>query len=232
MRIAALYDVHGNLPALEAVLEDLDADGMDVIVVGGDVLWGPSQAECISLLRSAGASFVRGNCERAVLGSQSASSAWCRERLSPEDRQLVSTWPETLELSHDDLGRVLFCHATPRSDEENLTSATSDEVVAAALAGVHVDIVVGGHTHVQLVRQVPDRPRLVNAGSVGLPCQGDAGAYWAVLGPGVDLRRTEYDLERALALAYGSGFPHASDFEELIRGNVRVDSATAYFDGS
>ena len=68
--------------------------------------------------------------------------------------------------------------------------------------------------------------------AVGLPCQGDAGAYWAVLGPDVDLRRTEYDLERAVALAYGSGFPHASDFEELVRGNVRADSATAYFEGS
>ena len=232
MRVAALYDVHGNLPALEAVLDDLDAEGIDSIVVGGDVLWGPSQAECISLLRSAGASFVRGNCERSVLGSQSGSAAWCRERLSPEDRQLVSTWPETLELSHADLGRVLFCHATPRSDEENLTPASSDEDVAAALAGLSVDVVVGGHTHVQLVRQVPDRPRLVNAGSVGLPCQGDAGAYWAVLGPDVDLRRTEYDLERALALLHESGFPCASDFEELMRGNVRADSATAYFDGS
>ena len=74
MRVAALYDVHGNLPALEAVLDDLDAEGVDSIVVGGDVLWGPSQAECISLLRSAGASFVRGNCERDVLGSKSGSA--------------------------------------------------------------------------------------------------------------------------------------------------------------
>jgi predicted phosphodiesterase len=230
VRVAALYDVHGNLPALEAVLADVDAEGVDAIVAGGDVLWGPSQAECIALLRSAGAEFIRGNCERAVLERQSASAAWCNERLAPEDRELVSTWPAMLELSHGDLGRVLFCHATPRSDEENLTLTTSDEELSAALAGVHAEVVVGGHTHVQFVRQAPGSPRLVNAGSVGLPCQGKAGAYWAVLGSNTQLRRSEYDVERALAMLRESGFPRAGDFEELVTGRVRAESATAYFD--
>lgn len=230
MRVAALYDVHGNLPALEGVLADASAEGIDAIVAGGDVVWGPSQAECISLLRSAGADFIRGNCERAVLTSQSASAAWCNEQLSPEDRQLVSTWPETIEVLHAELGRILFCHATPRSDEENLTSATSDDELAAALAGVQADVVVGGHTHVQLVRRALQGPRLVNAGSVGLPCHGEAGAYWAVLGPDIELRSSAYDVERAVAMLRQSGFPRAGDFEELIRGRVRAESATAYFD--
>jgi predicted phosphodiesterase len=230
VRVAALYDVHGNLPALEAVLSEVAKEDVDVIVSGGDVLWGPSQSECVALLRGAGASFIAGNCERDVLESPAESATWCRDRLTPEERDLVATWRPTLELDVDGLGRVLFCHATPRSDEENLTQQTSDDDVAEALAGVGVDVVLGGHTHVQLDRQVPGAPRLVNAGSVGLPCQGEPGAFWAVLGPDVELRRTEYDVERALALVRASGFPRAEALEDPIRGRVRAESATAYFE--
>ena len=126
MRVAALYDVHGNVPALEAVLTEVEREHVDLVVAGGDVLWGPQQSECIALLRGVGGSFVSGNCEREVLAARTEGAAWCHDRLTREERELVSTWPSTLAADVGDLGRVLFCHATPRSDEENLTDLTPE----------------------------------------------------------------------------------------------------------
>jgi len=231
MRVAALYDIHGNLPALKAVLEEVAREQVDAIVVGGDVLWGPLQPECLNVLRAAGALFLAGNCERDVLGVVDVSSRWCRDQLTTDDVEFVSAWPATLELELDGLGHALFCHATPRSDRENLTRLTADEDVAAALFGVDADIVVCGHTHVQLDRLVPNRPRLVNAGSVGLPYQGDTGAFWAILGVDIEFRRTPYDVESAVALLSETGFPGAADvFGESLRGTISAESATAFFE--
>jgi predicted phosphodiesterase len=230
VRIAALYDVHGNLPALEAVLAEVEAEYVDRIVVGGDVLWGPFQSECLTALRDAGGVFVSGNCERDVLAGVDDSSVWCRAQLAAEELELVAGWPPTIELDVDGLGTVVCCHATPRSDVENLTRATPDGVLAEALREVTADVVVGGHTHVQLDREVPGGPRLVNAGSVGLPFQGAPGAFWALLGPGVELRRTPYDVDAAVAALRSSGFPGAAEFEDSIRGRASAESATAYFE--
>lgn len=231
MRVAALYDVHGNLPALEAVLAEVEQLGVDAIVSGGDVLWGPLQRECLDLLQQVGALCVRGNCERDVLAPSSETTHWCAVRLSDDDRRLVEGWAPTLALASPALGDVLFCHATPRSDEEILTRSTPDETVREALAGVEADVVVAGHVHVQHDRSATDAPRLVNAGSVGLPYQGVAGAHWALLGETIELRRTEYDVERAVRLLTEPGFPSFADtFEESLRGLVTAESATAYFE--
>ncbi len=231
MRVAALYDVHGNLPALDAVLAEVRREGIETIVAGGDVLWGPFQAECLDALRAADAIFVSGNCERDVLGLDDDSCRWCREQLGPDDRAAVGAWPSTVELDVDGLGRILFCHATPRSDEEILTSRTPDEDVATALVGVMADVVVCGHTHVQQDRHVSGAPRLVNAGSVGLPYQGRDGAYWAALGPAVELRRTEYAVESALSALCASSFPSVEEiFTEALRGQVSAQSATEHFE--
>ena len=231
MRVAALYDIHGNLPALEAVLEEVARDSIDAIVVGGDVLWGPLQPACLAALRAARALFLAGNCERDVLGAVDESSRWCRDQLTTEDVEFVSAWSATLELGLEGLGRVLFCHATPRSDDENLTRLTPDGDVAAALFGVDADIVVCGHTHVQLDRRVPNSPRLVNAGSVGLPYQGETGAFWTILDTDVEFRRTPYDIESAIALLSETGFPGAAEvFGESLRGRISAESATAFFE--
>jgi predicted phosphodiesterase len=231
MRVAALYDVHGNLPALEAVLADVDREHVDAVVCGGDVLWGPFQSECVDLLRARGALFVSGNCEREVLAAVDESSRWCLESLSPGDREYVATWPPRVELDVDGVGRVLFCHATPRSDEEIVTRLTPAAAVTAALEGVEADLVVCGHTHVQLERLIPGSPTLVNAGSVGLPYQGEPGAFWALLGESVELRRTEYDVEHALDSLRTSGFPSAAEiFADSLRGVASAESATAYFE--
>ena len=231
MRVAALYDVHGNLPALEAVLAEVGQLGVDAIVSGGDVLWGPLQQECLDLLSEANALCVRGNCERGVLAPTTESERWCADRLTESDRELVAGWPLTLSLTVPSLGEVLFCHATPRNDAEILTRSTPDDEVREALAGVTADVVVAGHVHVQDDRATPGAPRLVNAGSVGLPYEGVPGACWALLGETVELRRTEHDVERAASVLASAGFPSFSDtFEESVRGLVAAESATAYFE--
>lgn len=231
MRVAALNDIHGNLPALSAVLAEVEDQKVDAIVVGGDVLWGPFQAECLAALRAAGALFLAGNCERLVLSASDESNSWCRERLAPDELQFVSDWPATVELDVEGLGRVLFCHATPRSDEEVLTRITPDSEVAAAFFGVEADVVVCGHTHVQYDRRLPAAPRLVNAGSVGLPYEGKSGAFWAILGPEVQLRGTTYDVDRAFAALTSSQFPDAGEiFGESLRGEASADSATEHFE--
>ena len=231
MRVAALYDVHGNLPALESVLAEVAQDPPDQIVVGGDVLWGPYQAECVELLREAGARFLAGNCERHVLREGGEADIWCREQLDAELLADVARWPATIELDVRGLGRVMFCHATPRSDDEIITRLTPDEAVAEALAGIDVDVVVCGHTHVQVDRVAPGAPRLVNAGSVGMPCEGKPGAFWAVLDGGVEHQRTPYAVEPALARLRERGFPSFDDvFAAQVRGEVTAESASEYFE--
>ncbi|HEX3267261.1 MAG TPA: YfcE family phosphodiesterase [Gaiellaceae bacterium] len=206
MRVAALYDVHGNLPALEAVLVDLEREGVDAIVFGGDLTWGPLPAETLSLARSIErARFVRGNCDRDP-------DEWERSCLAEEEVAFLQTLPVTLELDG-----VLYCHATPRSDEEVVTPATSDERLAAILAGVEQQTVVAGHTHMQQDRRLPD-VRFVNAGSVGLPYEGEVAAFWALLADGdVELRMTPVDRGRIERMLRESRWPPAP---EILRENV------------
>jgi predicted phosphodiesterase len=230
-RVAALYDVHGNLPALEAVLAEVREEEIGTIVVGGDVLWGPFQRECVSALRAAGARFVAGNCERTVLAAADDNTRWSRQQLDTDTIRFVAGWPSTVALDVDGLGHVLFCHATPRSDEETITRQTSARDLVVAFADAAADVVVCGHTHVQYDRGVPGGARVVNAGSVGLPYQGEPGAYWAILGPAVELRRTSYDVEPALETLLASGFPSAGDvFPESLRGSITAESATEHFE--
>jgi predicted phosphodiesterase len=110
----------------------------------------------------------------------------------------------------DGLGAVLFCHGSPRSDEEILTRISAEARVAAAVAGVEERVVVSGHTHVQFDREIAGK-RLVNPGSVGMPYGAQPGAYWALLGPDVQLRRTAYDLEAAAEAVRATGFPAAGE---------------------
>ena len=191
LRVAALYDIHGNLPALDAVLAELAAD---VVVIGGDFVMGPWPAETLERLRSLDGDvrFIRGNADREVVSGEPGLAPphmmeFVRAKLSPAQVDFLRSLPltETIE-------RTLFCHATPRNDEEIFTRDSPDERWAAALAGVEADIVVCGHTHVQFDRRVGD-VRLVNAGSIGMPYEREPGAYWVLLdGADVELRRTEY----------------------------------------
>jgi predicted phosphodiesterase len=138
LTVAALYDVHGNLPALDAVLAEPDVAAAEVVVFGGDLVWGPWPAECLERAESLGdrAHFVRGNCETLVLEGASTDHSWARDRLDDEQRTRISRWPPTLSLDVDGLGLTLFCHATPRSEVEILTPDAPEGEWREALAGV------------------------------------------------------------------------------------------------
>jgi putative phosphoesterase len=207
VRVAALFDIHGNLPALDAVLEDVERENVDAIVVGGDFTAGPFPNETTARLRALGdrVRFIRGNCERELLEGTDDGLIGCVPPLDDETRVFVGDLPLTVTLDVDGLGRTLFCHATPRSDDEILTRASSDERVAAALAGIDEHTVVCGHTHVQYDRPVGD-VRLVNAGSVGMAYEEEPGAYWLLLGPGVEHRQTGYDVDAFVEAAVAAGF--------------------------
>jgi putative phosphoesterase len=236
MTIAALYDIHGNLPALEAVLEDVRRASVDEIIVGGDVLPGPMPTETLDLLLSIDAPirFLMGNGDRATLGQRAGveSSAippafreaisWVAGQLSDAHARAVGAWPATQSAAIDALGSVLFCHATPRNDTEIFTRLTPEDRLEPVFANVAADVVICGHTHMQFDRTVGGR-RVINAGSVGMPF-GEPGAYWLLLGRSIELRRTAYDLERAAERIRATAYPGAKEFAE---GNVLAPPAEA-----
>ena len=239
MRVAALYDIHGNLHALEAGLSEVDREGVDALVLGGDFSAGPLAAETVDRLRALGerARFLRGNAERELadpawpLDDDAAAERFqfVRAQLGPERLDFVRALPEHVVVDVDGLGSVLFCHGSPRTDMEVLTRATPEERLRAAIAGVDADIVVCGHTHAQWRREVDGRT-VVNAGSVGMPYEGRPGAYWALLGPTIEHRRTDYDVEAAVAASRACGYPDADEFAETLVQPAAADEATAYFE--
>jgi predicted phosphodiesterase len=227
MRVAALYDVHGNLPALEAVLEEVDREQPDAIVFGGDIIAGPMPRETLERVRSLGhAHLIRGNADRIALELRGGLrhegeglGDWVGEQLTDEEAEFLGRLPVTITLDVGGLGPTCFCHATPRDDEEIFSERDSDEIVREMLAGTQENTIVCGHTHMQVDRRV-GRWRVVNAGSVGLPYERDPGARWALLGPSVELRRTEYDLEdaaRRLRETAGSRSRDSGVIESLLR---------------
>jgi len=135
---------------------------------------------------------------------------WTAQQLTPEHERAIARWPKTLPLEIAGLGSVLFCHGTPRSETEVFTRLTSEDRLLPLFAGLEASVVVCGHTHMQFDRMI-GRTRVVNAGSVGMPF-GEPGACWALLGPGVELRRTRYDLAKAAARIRSTQYPQAREF--------------------
>lgn len=239
MRVAALYDIHGNLPALEAALADVERLGVDAIVVGGDVALGPMPRETLERLLALGGAvrWVRGNADRELVspaangdGVWRLRSAWAAGQLTSAHRDLLRGLPTTLTVEIEGLGPTLFCHGSPRSDEEIITSASPDERLLPMLASVTERVVVCGHTHVQFDR-VAKHTRIVNAGSVGMPYEGSPGAYWALLGPGVSLRRTSYDVEAAAERIRSTAYPEPDELlSDLFESPVPAAEATGAFE--
>jgi predicted phosphodiesterase len=197
LRVAALYDVHGNLPALEAVLAEVPDDAE--IVIGGDVAYGPFPSETLDRLRALGdrVHWLRGNADRELTpGEQGladpANIDWVRGRLSAAQLSFLYGLPPTVTLDVDGLGRVLFCHATPQNDLDIFTERTPEERLVPVFAGVAADLVVVGHTHMQFDRAVAGL-RVVNAGSIGMAYEDAPGAYWTLLGPAVEHRQTAFE---------------------------------------
>lgn len=227
MRVAALYDIHANLPALEAVLVDIRQCGVDRVVVGGDVLPGPMPRETMTSLQELElpTEFIQGNGDREVLARmrgrkptplpKEAQEAieWAAGELDAEHERTLASWGLTLQLEIEGLGKVLFCHATPRSDTDNFTRITPEEQLVPIFKWTGADVVVCGHTHMQFDRMI-GRIRVLNAGSVGMPF-GDPGAYWLLLGPeGAELRHVRYDLAKAADRIRKTPYTQAEQFAE------------------
>jgi putative phosphoesterase len=224
MRVAALYDIHGNLPALEAVLNEVRSAQVDLIVVGGDVLPGPMPRETLEYLLNLDlpVRFIRGNGDRVVLAQMRGIEPaevpeqfregirWDAQQLTAKLESLLASWPATLRLEIAGPGDVLFCHATPRNDTDIFTRLTPDDRLRPIFDAVDGNIVVCGHTHMQFDRTVGDI-RVINAGSVGMP-YGEPGAYWLLLGPHLELRHTIYDLAQAASRIRATKYPDAEHF--------------------
>lgn len=222
--VAALYDLHGNLPALDAAIDRAEAAHADCFVIGGDIALGPMPGEVLDRLAALGprALYLRGNCDRLMVdacdGRPIASVpaavrdnvVWAAAQLDRQQRDFLAALPMTITVDVDSLGAVLFCHATPRSDDEIFTRRTPDDRLRPMLSTTHEAIIVCGHTHMQFQRRL-DGAQIVNAGSVGMPF-GAAGAHWLRLGPGIELERTEYDLASAAARIRRTAYPQAAEF--------------------
>jgi predicted phosphodiesterase len=197
---------------------------VDCVVVGGDVLPGPMPRETLAYLLDLGipTKFIYGNGESAVLeeiaGRNPASVPetyrpiirWTAQQLPEEYKSMLAGWPATVLLEISELGRVLFCHATPRNDTEVFTRLTPEERLLPIFAGLKVEVVVVGHTHMQFDRMIGST-RVVNAGSVGMPF-GAPGAHWLLLGPDVQLRHSSYDLASAAERIRKTDYPQAEEF--------------------
>jgi predicted phosphodiesterase len=200
-------------------------------VFGGDLAAGPVPAETLDRIMQLDALVIRGNADRELLGNETAGllDEWVRAQLEDRHREYIAGLAETVELDIEGLGRVLFCHGSPRSDEEMILRTTPDEWVREMLAGVEAVVVVCGHTHMQFDRVV-DGVRVVNAGSVGLP-YGAPGAHWLALGPDVEHRRTPYDSDAFADRVAASDWPKAVRFaEENIRNVPSEEEALEFFE--
>jgi predicted phosphodiesterase len=234
-RVAALFDVHANLPALDAVLAEVRAANVDLIVFGGDVVPGPMTRETLArvLQLDIPTRFIHGNGELAVLamieapdpdsvsytgttaGAPLPPSArevvrWTATQVQPDYTHVLASWPKTIRLNVTGVGEVLFCHGTPTSETDAFTRLTPEEALLPVFDGLGVSLVVCGHTHMQFDRSI-GTTRVVNAGSVGMPF-GRTGSDWLLLGPDVELRNTTYDLDEAADRVRGTAYPQAAEF--------------------
>ena len=243
-RVAALADVHGNAPALETVLAEVAEEAPDLVVFCGDLTWGSLPQETLALVYALEipARFVSGNADRRLLELRagevedpSPRERWMLEQHRDQDLDNLATFEPTVSVEVDGLGATCFSHGSPRSDEECVTERTPPERVREFMAGVEADVVVTAHVHLQYDRVV-DSVRLLSPGSVGLPNGDGGGAYWALLGPDVELRRTEYDVEAAMELMRATDDPIVETIVALMleppsRDEVLDDVETRVFAG-
>lgn len=177
MPVATLYDVHGNIRALEAVLQEIPDDA--TIVVGGDVAAGPFPQETVDRLRALGdrVRWIRGNADRELVAGEEGLAPpdlieWVRSKLDTGTIEWLGRLPPTLVC-----GQVLYCHASPRNDVDIFTERTPVERIAFLVEDVAADAIVCGHTHMQFDRTIAGK-RVINSGSVGMSYDEPRGAYW------------------------------------------------------
>lgn len=223
-RVAVLGDVHGNAVALAAVLDEIRHEDVELVLWTGDLSWGWEPSATLELVRSVEipARYVRGNAERSLLELRNAQAealtereAWMLEHHTGVDFAFVESFETSVSVHIEVLGATRFCHGSPRSDEELLTAGTPARRIAEATSGIVERVLVTGHTHAQYDREVAGI-RTANPGSVGMPYEGRPGSYWALLGPDVELRCTEYDLDEVVARLRASGFPEPEQLVQIL----------------
>ena len=228
-RVAVVADVQGNAVAMAAVARDVLDLRPDALVFGGDLTWGPLPVETWSFVAElrdqveAPVFFVRGNAERTLAELRAgtntrpptARTRWMVAQHAEETLDVIETFSSTITLDVHGIGRTRFCHGSPRNDEELITPRTPEPRMIALLEQVDEAVLVSAHTQIQFQRRIAGI-RSLNPGSVGLPYQGAGGAYWALLGPDVELRRTDYDLKAALAAYRVSDDPLADALIETL----------------
>jgi predicted phosphodiesterase len=224
VRIEALYDIHGNAPALEAVLSEIK--DVDVFLIGGDVVWGPWPRETLALLQCLpNARFILGNTDREVFNRSPNGkdiNDWCADRLTNDQSDFLQSWLPTISLDG-----ILFCHGSPRRDTDRITIATPAERVLEWCDGVKEKTIVCGHTHAQFERRVDGR-MIVNPG-VGNPF-GDPGAYWATFDSKCHLRFTRYDTITVARCMLNSGFPRAERMASELRAPDPIEQSVRAVD--
>jgi putative phosphoesterase len=225
MKIAAIYDLHGNLPALEAALEEIRCENVDLLVVGGDILPGPMPPEMLEMLLNLEipTQFIQGNGEIDALNVMREKSIdrvpelyrdiviWSAQQIADYENVLAS-WAKTFSIGIDGIGKVLFCHATPRDDNEIFTRLTDEKRLLPIFTNLDADLVICGHTHLQFDRMIGE-VRVVNAGSLGMPF-GKTGADWLLLSNKIEFRHTDYDLDEAVKRILETDYPQAKSFAE------------------
>ena len=234
MRVAVLSDIHGHLPALDAALADVATAGVDRIVVTGDIAAGPMPVPVLERLLGLGERvvWVRGNGDRELYeptpDPPDPVVPWAAAQLTDALRAHLAGLPLTVTLDVDGLGPTLFCHATPRNDTEVALVDSALARWAEVLADRPEQTVVLGHTHMPFAR-LANRVLVVNPGSVGMP-YGRSGAHWAVLGPGVELRRSTYDVAAACGVLRTGGYPGVEEWlDAYVRQTFGDDEALAVF---
>ena len=226
MKIAAIYDIHGNLTALNAVLEEIYSEEVEMLLVGGDVVGGPLPNETLTRLKELDipTQFILGNAESEVLRcldnqvirglSKKAEeeARWLSKIITKEHIVFLRDWESTFSVELEKWGEVIFCHGTPRSDVEIFTQNTSEQKLLSIFSPVTASLIVCGHTHLQFDRVI-EKKRIINAGSVGMAF-GATGANWLLLNEDVEMRHTEYNLAEAADLIMQSDYPYATEFIE------------------
>lgn len=219
--IAVIADIHGNLWALEAVLRELDRLAPQQVVVAGDLAeGGPRPGECVELIRRRGYPTIRGNADEWLVNPSGAPAqlaggvAWCRARLSEEDRRFLAGLPFLWRYQHP-VGDVVVVHATPWSIAERVEPDAPEAVVRRVFAEARASVVVYGHIHVAHVRRVEEH-LLVNPGSVWLHASFailslDEGRWQA------DLKRVPYDVESAIQAARQSDNPEGLNWARHLK---------------
>lgn len=229
MRIATLYDIHGNLPALEAVLDEIEKEQVDAIVVGGDAIAGPMPNEVLDRLKAiqTPVHYILGNGESEVLRylagepikgltpNGEKGAVVVGDLLTEENKAFVRGWSFSVMFKSPHFGDVLFCHATPHNNTHVFTKVAEPSQIEPVFEGVMADLVVCGHTHMQYDLTAAGK-RVVNSGSVGMPF-GEPGAHWLLIGETIEFRNTEFDREAAAETIRQSQSPEAEPF---VSGNI------------